>query len=184
MLVDAETRRPVDLLPGREASSLAGWPAERPGVEVVCRDRALFFAEGATAGAPQAVQVADRWHLWHNLSEATERAVARHRQCLHVTTPLFSQAVDVDSADREENVNQPWPTSHRFADRARARHTEVHALLAAGHSRRAVQRQLGMTGARSSPWPTPRVRRSLSGPVAGPPVRPGRVQALPGRPLA
>ncbi|WP_232795101.1 ISL3 family transposase [Kitasatospora sp. NRRL B-11411] len=145
VLVDAETRRPVDLLPDREASSLAAWLAERPGVEVVCRDRAPFFAEGATAGAPQAVQVADRWHLWHNLSEAAERAVARHRQCLSATTPLVGKAITVESADREENADQPWPTGHRFADRTRARHAEVHALLAAGHSRRAVQRQLGMT---------------------------------------
>ncbi|MFI9787153.1 transposase [Kitasatospora sp. NPDC051984] len=117
---------------GIEPGCLAAWLAERPGVEVVCRDRAPFFAEGATAGAPQAVQVADRWHLWHNLSEAAERVVARHRQCLHAATPLAGRAVTVESADREENVDQPWPTGHRFADRTRARHAEVHALLAAG----------------------------------------------------
>ncbi|MFE0700935.1 transposase [Streptomyces sp. NPDC058872] len=85
VLVDAETRRPVDLLPDREASTLAKWLAKRPGIEVVCRGRAPFFAEGATAGARQMVQVADRWHLWHNLDKAAERCVVDHRACLRGT---------------------------------------------------------------------------------------------------
>nr|WP_232542906.1 ISL3 family transposase [Streptomyces sp. QHH-9511] len=143
VLVDVETRRPIDLLPDREASSLAAWLAQRPGIEVVCRDRAPFFAEGATAGAPQATQVADRWHLWHNLGEAAERAVARHRQCLRVLVPDRETKAE-SPAPPEEKADSPW-RSERFANRVRARHATVHALLEAGHSRRSIGRQLQMT---------------------------------------
>ncbi|MFF9352086.1 transposase [Streptomyces sp. NPDC014734] len=85
--VDAETRLPVDLLPNREAGTIAARLAERPGIEVVCRDRASFFAEGAGIGAPTAVQVVGRFHLWHNLGEAAERCISRHRSCLPAIVP-------------------------------------------------------------------------------------------------
>ncbi|MFD7780458.1 ISL3 family transposase [Streptomyces sp. NPDC059753] len=134
VLIDVETRRPVDLLPDREACSLAAWLAERPGVEVICRDRAPFFAEGATTGAPQAVQVADRWHLWHNVSEAAERAVAQHCNCLRALVTAAPEP-DPEPVLEEDSSGSPWPTGHRFADRTRARHANVHALLKAGHSR-------------------------------------------------
>lgn len=145
VLVDVETRWPVDLLPDRESSSLAAWLAQRPGIEVVCRDRAPFFAEGATAGAPQAVQVADRWHLWHNLSEAAERSIAQHRRCLGVLVPVTPETAETEPDPAEESAGSPWPTGHRFADRTRTVHATIHALVEAGRSRRAIQRQLGMT---------------------------------------
>jgi hypothetical protein len=71
ILVDLERRRPVDVLPGRDAEPLAAWLKHHPEVEIICRDRAGAYAEGARSVAPQAVQVADAWHLWHNLGEAT-----------------------------------------------------------------------------------------------------------------
>ncbi|WP_443079467.1 ISL3 family transposase [Streptomyces sp. NBC_01717] len=144
VLVDVETCRPVDMLPDREASSLAAWLAERPSIEVVCRDRASFFAEGATIGAPQAIQVADRWHLWHNLSEAAERCVAQHRSCLGVLAREPAESA-VAAPPSEQMTGSPWPTGHRFADRIRDRHAIVHTLLASGHSRRSIGRQLHMT---------------------------------------
>ncbi|MFE7711365.1 transposase [Streptomyces sp. NPDC057486] len=141
--------QPFDLLvlgsyPGKGASSLAAWLAKRPRIEVICRDRAPFFAEDATAGAPQATRVADRWHLWHNLGEAAERTVARHRQCLRVLVPEPAGDEGDEPMPLEGTSGSPWK-SDRFANRVRARHATVHALLEAGHSRRSIGRQLHMT---------------------------------------
>jgi transposase len=71
-----ERRRVADLLPGRTAATLADWLRQRPGIEVVARDRSTEYASGTTAGAPAAVQVADRWHLLANVRQAIERWLA------------------------------------------------------------------------------------------------------------
>ena len=59
ILVDIETRRPVDMLPERSAESFRAWLDAHPGAEIICRDRGGCYAEGAAAGAPLAIQVAD-----------------------------------------------------------------------------------------------------------------------------
>jgi transposase len=80
ILVDLERRRPVDLLPDRETGTLAAWLKAHPGIEVVTRDRSRAYAEGITGGAPHALQVADRFHILKNLSEALERLLTRQHQ--------------------------------------------------------------------------------------------------------
>lgn len=137
VLIDCESGAPLELLPGRDAQTLAGWLAAHPGVEVVCRDRSGAYAEGTRIGAPGATQVADRFHLWQNIAKAVERCVARHRSCLRATEPA---AAGPDTVDPEFQQEEPVG---KFAQRARSHHTKVHELLAEGHSIRSIARGLG-----------------------------------------
>ncbi len=77
IVVDLERRRVIDLLPDRTSTTVADWLRQRPGIEVVARDRSTEYARAATVGAPKAVQVADRWHLLANVRDMLERWLAR-----------------------------------------------------------------------------------------------------------
>jgi transposase len=82
VLVDIERGSVIDLLPDRTAETFAHWLHAHPGVEVISRDRAGSYAEGATQGAPSAVQVADRWHLLKNLADALVQVFDLHRAAI------------------------------------------------------------------------------------------------------
>lgn len=86
ILVDLERHRVIDLLPDREAESLSAWLKLHPGVEVISRDRAPAYALGASCGAPQAVQVADRFHLVKNVQEVLEKLMMRWNRLLRTQT--------------------------------------------------------------------------------------------------
>lgn len=72
----------MDRLPDHDAATLAAWLRAHPGVATISRDRGGPYAEGARAGAPDALQVADRFHLVHNLVQALDRACTRHHAAL------------------------------------------------------------------------------------------------------
>jgi transposase len=134
VLIDCQTRRVVDLLPGRDAKPLTAWLQRHPAPQVICRDRASAYAEAARTGAPKAVQVADRFHLWQNLAAAVERCVARHKTCLD------------EPEDTSTQTREPASTSEptgAMAERRRAHHALVHELRAQGAGFRQIARHLG-----------------------------------------
>jgi transposase len=140
VITDAERHHPIDVLPGREAGPLAAWLTAHPGVEIICRDRAGAYAEGARLGAPDALQVADRFHLWQGLGRAVETCVAAHRECLRAPAPPTPSNTDTQQGNPGLPRLEP---AGRRAQRKRAAHALVHELLKQGHSRRAIARHLG-----------------------------------------
>ncbi len=82
VVCDLEHRRIIDLLPDREPATVAAWLAAHPEITVVSRDRGAGYGRAASQGAPQAVQVADRWHLMENASAAFQEAVRRSMKAI------------------------------------------------------------------------------------------------------
>jgi transposase len=149
ILVDLEQRRPVDLLPDRTAATLATWLRQHPGVEVIVRDRSTEYTRGAIAGAPTAIQVADRWHLLHNLREAVERVLNRHhaqlRQLPVADSPPLPAAAHlrprrIRPVTASEQARQDVSRSQRFA-----RYEAVRQLAAEGVPLREIARQLRLS---------------------------------------
>jgi transposase len=99
ILVDLEKHRVIDLLPDREAATLAAWLKAHPGVEVISRDRSPTYAAAITEGAPSAVQVADRFHLLMNVRETLEKVMYRQNRLLRSRT----LAAPVSGAPTAEN---------------------------------------------------------------------------------
>ncbi|MFF5109545.1 ISL3 family transposase [Streptosporangium sp. NPDC000509] len=139
LLVNMETGRPIDVLDDRQADTFAAWLREHPGIEVICRDRAGAYAEGSRTGAPDAIEVADRWHLWNNLCKATEAAVRTHRSDLPEPEP---EPVPRPAAPA---VIEPKarPESHTAA-RTRERHAIVRELAERGMTISAISQRLGL----------------------------------------
>jgi transposase len=160
ILVDLERGRVIDIFDGRDGSAVETWLKAHPGVEVITRDRWAGYANAATAGAPQATQVADRWHLLRNLLEALIGAVDRH----HADVRAAAQQVRTDEGKADREVPAPIPAGapgehypsivsagRPLSDQAQARrarrlngYEQVRALHRQGLSGRQIAARLGI----------------------------------------
>lgn len=161
ILVDLERHRPIDLLPDRTAASFAAWLSEHPGVEIIARDRGGAYADGARQGAPEAIQVADRFHLVKNLGEVVERVVDRHQAAIRAAARATATAVPADPADTPVDAAPavaPTAEAGVVATRAvreraqrhqrrQARYEEIRVLHERGLSQRAIAATLGLARA-------------------------------------
>jgi len=147
VLVDLERNRVVDLLPDRRAESLSAWLKANPSVEVIARDRAGVFADGIRRGAPDAVEVADRWHLLRNLGDAVHAVAQRHHAAARrVAGEVMAQPPSVGAPCGVTTGRTSAAQRRSATTRARrqARFEEAARLHAAGASLSAISRQLGL----------------------------------------
>jgi transposase len=151
ILVDLERRQPVALLPERTAEPVAQWLREHPGVEVIARDRASAYAEGARQGAPGATQVADRFHVLQNLREALDQVFSTYSHVLDaVNETMCPRPVPLPNGALAVPVPPhaiPLPAQQRAAERQARRqalHQQVWALHHQGWTAPAIAQQVGL----------------------------------------
>lgn len=158
ILVDLERHQPVDMLPDRSAASLQTWLEQHPGVAIITRDRGADYADGAKRGAPDALQVADRFHLLQNLRELAQRLFERHHWVLKYAmgdAESTGQPEPTPTAAPDETTQPqpalPAPRTHlqRVSVQRRAarvdRYTSIQGLHAQGFGIRAIARQLRLS---------------------------------------
>jgi transposase len=145
IVVDLEAGCPIDLLPDRSSGTLADWLKQHPSVELISRDRAEAYADGARKGAPQAIQVADRFHLVCNLTAAVERVLERKRSVL----ALANQTDDPEPPPVVVEPPVAIPTravtrSQAARQRRLERYDQIVALHRQGMSQQGISKKLHM----------------------------------------
>jgi hypothetical protein len=149
ILVDLERNEVVDLLPDRQAETLAHWLRQHPGIKVVARDRAGAYADGIRQGAPEAVQVSDRWHLLRNLGDAVRAVVDRHHGAIQRAAKQINKsqpgpaAIDATVLPVKIKVTAAQRRSQDAHARRRGRYEEAARLQAAGVSVSSIAASIG-----------------------------------------
>jgi len=106
LICDLESRKPIDVLPDRSVESVSAWFEKYPSIEIVSRDRSSEYAAAIKKGAPQALQVADLWHIGKNLAESVSTLLARCRaeirRGLHVQAEPSQEREEMEPVSEEE----------------------------------------------------------------------------------
>ena len=140
IICDLERHRRLDLLPDRDAASAAAWLARYPSIEIVSRDRGGEYAEAARMGAPQALQVADRFHLSQNLHEAIDQAIRRCYPTIHrLLGPTQAVLLGEDLPLKRDDAAKAATQKRRMA-----RYEQVKVLHEQGYSLAQIAAYLGM----------------------------------------
>jgi transposase len=151
LLVNLATHRPIEVLPDQEAATLATWLRHHPGVAIVARDRGPHIREGVTLGAPEAIQIADRFHLLRNVVDALDDVQAQRR---HMGSTAFRDAVRsthgvppaVPTGPPPWESLAPAPVARQPSFRVGpAQWERARVLRAEGCSIRSIGRALGLT---------------------------------------
>jgi transposase len=155
ILVDLATHAVLDLLPERNAESAATWMRKHPEIKVVSRDRGGDYASAAVAGAPQAIQCADRFHILKNLGEAVEGLLARHlgikrqkkvQETLEEHIPIEQATRSVRRSPKVARLQQA------YREERLARYEQVIALRKLGMSQAALAKRVGIGQSTVGNW--------------------------------
>ena len=153
LICDLERRAIIDLLPDREPATIAAWLTERPSIEIIARDRGGGYGVGAAKGRPEAVQVAERWHLFENASAAFLLVVKRHMR--EVRRALGHGSIDPATLTAAERLqHEGWKRRVEADAAVLALHAEGVAIKEivrrTGRSRKVVREVV--RGGRSEPF--------------------------------
>ncbi|MGW8375412.1 ISL3 family transposase [Streptomyces sp. ODS28] len=129
LMVDVESRLPLDAWDTREGEPVTDWLRAHPQVHTACRDGSAVYRGAITAASERIVHVSDRFHLWQGLGRNVYEIIAAHRGCL---------------PDPAAPTTAPRRLGGRAAARARRNHAEVHRLLEQGMALRAIARHLDL----------------------------------------
>ena len=156
LICDLERRRPVAMLKTRSAEALIEWLKAHPEIEIISRDRAGEYARAAATGAPQAIQIADRWHLLRNSTEALQKVIELKQAEINTAItsipcekslvpsdflPMDQQGLSNNATSFNDVAELP---SRKVSAYKALNYQAVHELSAKGYNPRSIAKTTGL----------------------------------------